>query len=182
MKREVVTQQDVHDHFVYDADRGQLVFKTSRGKRRTAGAVAGSTKTDGYRRVKLLRHTFLATHLIWMYHHGKWPAETIDHKNGVIDDNHLDNLREATRSQNCANKQSFWKKSESGFRGVVATVVGGQTKYRASIACKGIYKGLGTFDSPEEAAKMYDAAATAFHDEFARLNFPTTVQRDWLFV
>lgn len=181
MKREIVTQQDVLAYFGYDSEQGQLVYRTS-GSRRAAGEVAGSDKHDGYRRVKLKGHTFLATHVIWMYHFGKWPANTIDHVNGMRDDNRLANLREATRSQNCANKQSFWKSPESGFREVTLKRVRGDLKYRASIGIGNKNKELGVFDTAEEAAATYDAAAMCFHKEFARLNFPDKPKRDWLFV
>jgi hypothetical protein len=35
--------------------------------------------------------------------HGRWPEHDIDHRNGVRDDNRLENLREATNAQNTQN-------------------------------------------------------------------------------
>ena len=44
-------------------------------------------------------------------------------------------------------------------------------KWRAAISYNGIYKHLGYFESEEEAARAYDAAAKIYHGEFATLNF-----------
>jgi hypothetical protein len=62
------------------------------------------------------------------------------------------------------------KGTRAGFKGVDRSV--GGTKWRARIMREGKRLFLGNHDTPEEAARAYDAAARELFGEFARLNFP----------
>jgi hypothetical protein len=86
----------------------------------------------------------------------------VDHRNRNTLDNRRANLRLATRTQNAANmdRGSRWK----GIRKC-------RERWAAQITLKGENRYLGTFDSPEEAAKAYDTAARELFGEFALLNF-----------
>lgn len=61
-----------------------------------------------------------------------------------------------------------YKNNKSGFRGVHKD----DYKWRAQIKSNGKVIYLGGFDSPEDAASAYDAAAKVYFGERARLNFP----------
>lgn len=98
------------------------------------------------------------------------PGITVDHRNGDGLDNQRSNLRFASRGQNNANRKV---RNSTGFRGVEK--IG--RRFSASISqprTPGVGKALrlGRFDSAEEAARAYDAAAVDRFGEFARLNFP----------
>jgi hypothetical protein len=45
-------------------------------------------------------------------------------------------------------------------------------RWNARIQAHGTRLWLGEFDTPEEAARAYDAAARRLHGPYARLNFP----------
>jgi hypothetical protein len=94
------------------------------------------------------------------------PEILIDHKNRNGLDNQKSNLREATRSQNNANKKptSF---SSSRFLGVSKRY----SKWTARITKNGVTYDLGAFKIEDEAAKAYDNKAIELHGEFANLNF-----------
>ena len=93
-----------------------------------------------------------------------------DHINGITLDNRRENLREATRSENCCNRVGPVR-SATGFRGVSLHKPSGL--YRAHISKDGRLYSLKYHKTPEAAARAYDAAAIALHGEFATLNFPS---------
>lgn len=88
-----------------------------------------------------------------------------DHKNGNGLDNRQENLRIATRTQNiCNSRRQRWK---APYRGLAVE----GNKYRARISFEGKTQNLGLYDSPEEAARVYDSAARKIHGDFAQVNF-----------
>jgi AP2 domain/HNH endonuclease len=93
----------------------------------------------------------------------------VDHVDGNGLNNQKSNLRFATRAQNAMNSKTY-RSNNSGFRGVSFYKRAG--KFQAHIQTNCRHKGLGLFDTAEEAARTYDSAAVRLHGEFARLNFP----------
>lgn len=92
----------------------------------------------------------------------------VDHKdrNGL---NNLEkNLRPATKQENSFN-QRIRCDNTSGFRGVVRQNKTG--KFEAHIRLSGKRKHLGTFTTPEEAARARDISAKVLFGQFASLNF-----------
>jgi hypothetical protein len=91
----------------------------------------------------------------------------VDHIDGNTLNNQKSNLRLATRSQNLCNRTKT-KANTSGYKGVFANGQG----YMARIIFDKKKHYLGTFPTPELAAKAYDEKAKVLHGEFAKLNFP----------
>lgn len=98
----------------------------------------------------------------------------VDHKDLDKKNNQRENLRQATRSQNCANGRKR-PGTSSRFKGVCWHKARG--KWIADIRIKGQHIHLGLFLIEEDAGLAYDVAASEHFGEFARLNFP---QRDAL--
>jgi len=94
-------------------------------------------------------------------------SQQIDHKDGDPSNNRLDNLRVCTSAQNQFNR-NITKSNTSGFKGV--TWDKGWKGWKASIKQNGKSYNLGRFDSKQEAAKAYDAAAKIRFGDFAVLN------------
>lgn len=90
----------------------------------------------------------------------------VDHRNGDGLDNRRNNLRACTRSQNMAN--ASYRRGVSGYRGVTRY----RRRWRAQITVNRKCHHVGTYDTPEEAARAYDARALEAFGEFASLNFP----------
>lgn len=97
---------------------------------------------------------------------GAKSGEMVDHIDGDTLNNQRKNLRLCTNSQNTANHQ-FATHSESGFWGVAKNGSGWQARIRANncLVC------LGTYSTPEEAARVRDTAVIKYFGRFAPLNF-----------
>lgn len=167
MKHEL-TQAWVQHLFIYFPGSGMLRYRIDTPSN-CAGKIAGhltSGARGGYRVIKIDGVAYKASHVIWLYKTGKLPSVSVDHSNLLRGDDRWDNLREATLSQNCANRRQ--RLSRTGYRGVKNN----DNKYMARIMKEGRSYYLGNFATPEEASRAYDAAALQYFGEFARLNFP----------
>ena len=94
------TRQDRWNHnFLYEG--GLLFWAVDLGTKIKIGDVAGFFN-GSYLYVRLDGIAYPAHKIIWELHNGDTDSQ-IDHINRVKDDNRIENLRLATRSQNEAN-------------------------------------------------------------------------------
>ena len=153
-----LTQERLMSLVSYDAETGVFTWRITRRNCKT-GAVAGSL-LKGYVRISIDSKIYAAHRLAWLYTYGCWPSGEIDHINRVRNDNRLCNLREATRELNTQNA-NVRVDSPYGIRGVTKHKY--SNKYRARIQANKKAMLLGLFDTPEEAAAAYAAAAAKLH-------------------
>ena len=92
----------------------------------------------------------------------------IDHKDNDTFNVQYQNLRLATPSQNGANRRRASTHTNQ-YRGVSVVKKTGRFQARIRVQRKQII--LGTFATPDEAARAYDAAALHHFGQFARPNF-----------
>lgn len=135
------------------SNSGKQCFKTPNKRGYLVGSVFG---------VNLLAHR-----VAWAIYYGYWPKNDLDHINGDRSDNRIHNLREATRTENNANRSDH-KYGVSGYRGV--SPVGDSKTWRAYICLKRKQINLGCFKSKEEAALAYNEYAKEIFGEYAILN------------
>lgn len=98
----------------------------------------------------------------------------VDHVNGNPFDNRRCNLRIASNAQNHWNYR-LSARNTTGFKGIYKDK--SLNKYHARICENGKRHYLGAYDSPEQAACAYDAAAREYFGEYATLNFPEVDER-----
>ena len=123
-----LTQEFLHSIFEYKD--GVLYNKVDRLTSKK-GCAAGYLRKNGYEQIKISGKAYLTHRLIYIMFFGTAP-DFIDHKDGNRNNNKIENLREATRSQNGLNscvpknntsgsKNVYWKKQFCKYQ-VVLTV------------------------------------------------------------
>jgi len=161
----MLTQARLKELLTYDPESGVLHWRVFRNCNARAGQIAGYVNPDGYRRVNIDRHLYVAHRLAWLYVHGTFPPEDTDHVNRDRGDNRIVNLRLASRSQNLFNRTKQ-RDNTSGFKGV--TWAADRGRWQAQCKRGGKNHFLGYFDDAAVAHAAYVAAAARLHGEFAR--------------
>lgn len=112
----MITPEKIKEALSYDPETGIFTWV---GSKRIGwnGKPAGSPHPRGYIHIKINDNSYKAHRLAWFFVYGEWPTNHIDHINGITGDNRIANLREATRSENLANRK-LNKNNTSGIKGV----------------------------------------------------------------
>jgi hypothetical protein len=148
------TPEQIAQAFRYE--NGKLYHKKP-GFGRQVHKPAGSLTQDGYITVCYEYEAYKAHRVIWCLHYGYWPAEQIDHINGVRHDNRLENLREATILE---NRIFISKNNTSGIVGVSWHSPSG--KWQAHIKINYKHINLGYFASKNLAIAARKAAEVKY--------------------
>lgn len=142
---------------------GEFRWRVAKDRSIKPGDLAGNMRPNGYVIIGIDGRYYVAHRLAWLHVTGEWPKSQLDHRDLNKSNNRFVNLREATMSQNCANKRCQ-SNNLCGVKGV--TRVGG--RYYARIRKHGILHHLGSFATAEEAGAAYLQAAHRLFGEFAR--------------
>lgn len=140
----------------YDKEHGKIFWLN--------GVEAGYTNEQGYRLIGFKRK-YISTHRFIYWLETGEIHDLIDHKKGLIN-NHISNLRPATRGENNRNVSIARKDNVTGVRGIGYDKAKG--KYRARIDFEGKRYNLGYFSDVEEAKAARDRKARELFGEFYR--------------
>lgn len=156
-----VTAADVRGALLYCPSTGEF-RRAVAVKGHKAGEVVGCPHSGGYIRIGLFGREFFAHRLAWLYVHGEWPADQIDHINGNRADNRICNLRQATDAQNRQNLRAATSRNKSsGELGVTWDKSKG--KWKAQICVNGKRMGVGHFESVHDAKAAYLTKKAELH-------------------
>jgi len=179
----VLSQADVREAFHYDPDTGDLIWRVrSREHYKTAaawkrcntrfagkpfGRIGRATRSVSYRQGLFMGKRRMAHRLIFLYIYGYLP-EQIDHIDGDGLNNRIENLRDATRSENARNRVCPINNA-AGALGV--EWIGRCNKWKARIFVSGKLRHLGYFDTKQEAidARKHADQRYGFHKNHGRI-------------
>lgn len=158
-----ITHDYLKEMFTYDGH--DLVWKTTRGMA-TAGRVAGTVNSRGYRHIRLFGKFYQAHRLVWLYVTGEILPDGVllDHINGDRLDNRIDNLRKCNFSENACNTKAP-STSRTGIKNVIRV---GDAGFRVECKLNGKAYISQIYRSVEEAANIRDAFVKNIHTTFAR--------------
>ena len=161
MATNILTVSRVRELLHYQPETGVFTWLFITSNRVKVGDVAGGFDAEGYRRISIDGHNYKAHRLAWLYVHGKWPVDQIDHIDCQKNNNRLCNLREATGSGNQQNQRAPGRGNTSGFLGVSWSVRAKKWKAQITVNGKKIY--LGYFPAAELAHAAYLQAKEELH-------------------
>lgn len=157
---EELTQQRLREVLHYDPETGIFTWLTKIADKVSVGARAGQSRPNGYRAIGVLGSRHLEHRLAVLYMTGAWPAEEVDHVNGVRGLNSWENLRQCSHSENHQNRVARVTNT-AGLAG--ASWHSQKKRWRSAISVAGKHHHLGHFNTPEEAHEAYKSAKVRLH-------------------
>ena len=158
---------------LFDYRDGEFYNRTQRA-RSPKGKRVGDTHSTGIR-LCVDGVWYYGHQLVWIWHNGAIPkGMCVFHKNLNVFDNHLENLRLATKAD-ISRSSGLPIHNTSGYKGITFHPQTGGWVAQIKVNRKRKY--LGRFDTKEEAHAAYCAAAVKYHGEFANFGTPRQYTR-----
>lgn len=149
------------EHIAYCPQTGVCVWLKTTTNRVKPGMAVGTINSLGYLCTSFRGRKLGVHRVAYALHHGVWPADDIDHKNGNRQDNRIENLRCVPHAVNTQNLRAAKSNNACGLLGVSQRK--GSGRWTARIAIDGRYQSLGTFAAKELASAAYLAAKRKHH-------------------
>lgn len=153
---------EFHTRFAYS--NGELFWKIKPCAWINVGDKVGSITEHGYLETKVNKKVYRLHRVIFLMHHGYLP-KLVDHINGNKQDNRIENLRPANKSQNSSNAK-IHSRNTSGIKGVSFSKKTGKWVVQVVKNSQNIY--CGSYDNLELAELISIEARDKYHGEYAR--------------
>ena len=163
-----LTAERLRELLYYDPETGVFTRLISISNS-PVGRVAGTQTHNGYKKISVNGKIYFSHRLAWLYVHGVWPKEQIDHIDGDRLNNRLGNLREATAAQNSQNLHDARSDNKAG-------LIGAHRNNQKNCWFSQIKDGnknryLGSYATAQDAHNAYLIAKSELH-EFSQLHRP----------
>ncbi len=145
-----ITAGELRELLSYDETSGEFRWKVKPCKGRHVGDVAGNLNTNGYVQIRIKGKLYMSHRLAWLYVHGEWPKDQIDHIDGNRSNNRLNNLRSVSNRENACNQKSHREGRLFG-----SHYSKHDKKWRARIEINGKRISLGLFPTEQDAHEAY---------------------------
>jgi hypothetical protein len=109
-------------------------------------------------------HGFVYARVVWMLHYGQWPQHEVDHIDCNPQNDSVENLREATRFENCQNTR--FGRTRKPFKGTYQDKRNG--KWHCQVQSHGKVYGRYGFNTESDAYAARMELAKELHGSFAR--------------
>jgi hypothetical protein len=153
-----LTAEVLRSKLTYNPETGVFIWRVRAGKA-WPGRVAGSPDSWGHTQIRINTRKYATHRLAWLYVHGEWPKQHIDHIDGNPANNALRNLREVDMSVNQQNLRKAKSTNKCGLLGVSRKA--NYSVARIKVGDRVLF--LGTFETNEEAHAAYLNAKRRFH-------------------
>lgn len=153
---------EMKERLNYDPNTGVITWRESKSNYVKNGTECGTLKPSGYLVINFSKQLYRAHRVAWVMHYGKNPSTFLDHVNQDKTDNRIENLREASSSQ---NKCNITRRSDnkSGYRGISWDRFRNKWKVEVQIQGKSVRKRIADFD---EAVGWVKQKQAELHGDF----------------
>lgn len=107
---------------------------------------------------------FVESNVIWFLRNNTWPEKEIDHIDGNPLNNNINNMRLATRSENCCNT-ALRTDNKTGYKGIYPRY----GKWSVQIWKDKKCHNLGVYNTLEEAVTIRTQGINKLHGDFAMM-------------
>lgn len=165
-----LTADRVRSLLIYDPKTGYFYWRVGRRNQRKwwEGKRAGTTTKLGYVLIGIDQRQYPASHLAWLYVHGVWAPDEIDHHDNNPSNNAIGNLRPANSGEQKRNRR-VQSNNRCGLKGAFYHACHKGKKWRSQIKVGKRLVFLGYFHTAQEAHEAYGRAAAEHFGEFARV-------------
>lgn len=157
-----ISQDELKNVLSYCPFRGEFTWINPSNNRMT-GKRAGSVSSTGRRHIKIGNKFYKEHRLAWLYVYGVMPGMDIDHIDRNPLNNRIQNLRLATKTQNCYNREKP-SRGHNSVKGVQFEPRSGNWVSYGSYQKKRIH--IGTFESIELAELVSSEFREKYHGDF----------------
>jgi HNH endonuclease len=91
----MLTASRLRDVLAFEKSTGLFRWRERTSNRINVGDVAGSRRSDGFRKIVVDGRSYLSNRLAFLAVTGRWPERAVTHRNGIRSDTRWRNIRGA---------------------------------------------------------------------------------------